>query len=88
MGYWVDEFFNFIDHASACRVAPELFRVLKLVKYLECFTDINFSIRPVVRSVAELAETSMPGPCVVPSVGGFFAKILGHLEELDAQRRI
>ena len=68
MRYWVDEFFDFVDHTSACRVAPELFRVLKLVKNLECFTNINFSIRSVVRSVAEFAKACMTSARIVPSV--------------------
>ena len=85
---WVNEFFDFVDHASASCVAPELFRVLELVKNLERLTDINFSIRSVVRSVAEFAKACMTSARVVPSVGGFFAKLLGHLEELNAQRRV
>ena len=75
-------------HASAGHRSPELLRVLKLFEDAQCPRNRDATIGITGRSVAHLAHTRVPGPSVVPTVGGFPRELGRYLDHLNSKSRI
>ena len=80
-----DEFFRVIDQPIARGVAPEIFRLLELLEYLNRLGHIDLAVVSAVRGVAQFADTGMAGAGVVPAVGTLLRQLVRDLVQLNLQ---
>ena len=80
-----DEFLRVIDQAVAHGVAPEIFRLLELLKNLDRLGHIDLAVIAAVRGVAQFANSGMAGAGVVPTVGTLLRQLLSDLVQLNLQ---
>ena len=76
----LDAFARLLDNAFAHPVGPELKGMFEVFKDRNRFRDIDRAVLLHVRRVGKLADSSMPGACVVPSIRGFLSRAVGHFE--------
>ena len=88
MRHGADEFLRVIDQAVARGVAPEIFRLLELLKNLDRLGHIHLAVRAAIRRVAQFANTRVARAGIVPAVGAFCGQLAGDLIKLDLQVRL
>ena len=83
----VDKLAWLIHHPCPNSITPKEFRLFELLKDLDRIGDINRAIVFLERSVAQFANSCVPGACVVPCVRTFLCKLIGNFKQLDLQVR-
>src|SRR5450432_3865376 len=84
----IDELLGRARHAMRHRVAPELFRILEVLEYLDDFADIDRAIRLAPGRIAQLANAGVAGPGIIPAIRAFLGQLLSGLVYLDGKRRL
>ena len=79
MRHRVDELLRIINQSVANCIAPEVFRLLELLKNLDRLGNVDLTVLPNIGSVAQFADAGMSRTGVVPTVGALLRQILGNL---------
>ena len=80
----IDEVGGILQHAIGHALGPELKRGLKFLENIDRLGDVDRTVGLRMWRVAELADSGVSGPGIVPAIGGFGGELVGHLVEGDA----